>query len=394
MDTKRSHRVTRLFSALVTALIMCSCGSEEIPCIDIIYEGDLPWFEKEAGKIIYTESGETVELTGRIKCRGGMSSKYGKHSYALELDKKYELGGLPKDDDWIINATYIDKTFMRHKISYDIFRQMNPDNMAPRCAYVNVCHNGVYHGLYVLMEEVNGAMVGLDKKDTMAVLFKDPLVFYEERIRQVQDSMNYYQQKFPKIQHMDKNWYMEEFKRFLFYSSDEEFREEIGSWIDLESMVDWHILLLFSNSGDGLMKNFLLYKLNATTPFRFAIWDYDHSFGRDGDNEMNMLERVIDTDRAILFRRITRIPELAYMDKVKKRWFELRDLDIISEQNFFSMVKHNHRIIKSELPANFERWPVDGEYYYDDNGYKEEIDIMKQFVRLRIKQLDKYFNGI
>ena len=62
---------------------------------------------------------------GNIKCRGGISSKYNKHSFSLELEKKYSLAKLPIDDDWIINANYIDKTFMRHKICYDIFKEMN-----------------------------------------------------------------------------------------------------------------------------------------------------------------------------------------------------------------------------------------------------------------------------
>ncbi len=49
-------------------------------------------------------------------------------------------------------------------------------------------------------------------------------------------------------------------------------------------------MLLLSNNGDGVMKNFLLYKIDSNTPFRIALWDYDHSFGRDGDNELNLME--------------------------------------------------------------------------------------------------------
>ncbi|HOZ31211.1 MAG TPA: CotH kinase family protein, partial [Bacteroidales bacterium] len=68
-----------------------------------------------------------------IKCRGGFSSKFFKHSYRIELNDKFSPYGLPKEDDWILNANYIDKTFMRHKLSYDIFRMMGENNLAPEC---------------------------------------------------------------------------------------------------------------------------------------------------------------------------------------------------------------------------------------------------------------------
>ena len=53
----------------------------------------------------------------------------------------------------------------------------------------------------------------------------------------------------------------------------------------MENLIDWHILLLFTNNGDGLMKNYYFYKMDSETPFRFAIWDYDHTFGRDESAE-------------------------------------------------------------------------------------------------------------
>ena len=50
-----------------------------------------------------------------------------------------------------------------------------------------------------------------------------------------------------------------------------------------------HLLLYLSNGGDGITKNFYIYKMDEETPFRIALWDCDHSFGRDGDNETECL---------------------------------------------------------------------------------------------------------
>ncbi len=385
------------FPALILPVVILltgfACKRKEIPVLDIQHQAPVSWQEKESCNIAYSSGTTETEIEGRIKCRGGSSSKFGKHSYTLELNSKYRLGGLPEDDDWIINAAYIDKTFMRHKISYDLYRQMDSRNAAPQSTYVKVLLNGDYQGLYVLMEEVNGGLLGLDKKDSMAMLFKDPLIFYEEWVPYFQDSLNYHQQKYPKPGLRDMNPYMDEFRDFLFHSSDEEFTRKIATWVDLDRLIDWHIMLLFSNSEDGLMKNFYLYKLNATTPFRFAIWDYDHSFGRDGDNEMNMLERVIDTDRAILFRRIFDLEELNYTEKLKERWVELRKQGILSRRNFNRMIRRNHRMIRNELQNNFEKWPEDASWYFDAASFEEEIELMKEFVSIRIKELDEYFGS-
>ena len=142
-----------------TILIAHSCGDEKIPTLNIIKDGAIGLKEKEQCNIIYSDSENTDELIGKIKCRGGMSSRYDKHSFSLELEDKYSFAKLPHDDNWIINANYIDKTFMRHKISYDLFREMNSKNVASKSIYVNVSVNDKYEGLYVLMEEINASMI-------------------------------------------------------------------------------------------------------------------------------------------------------------------------------------------------------------------------------------------
>lgn len=377
-----------------TILTALSCGDEKIPTLNIKKDGAIGWEEKKQCNIIFSDSENADELIGKIKCRGGISSKYFKHSFSLELEDKYSFAKLPHDDDWIINANYIDKTFMRHKISYDLFREMNSENVASKSTYVNVSINDKYEGLYVLMEEINASMIGLNKSDSMAMLFKDPPIFRKERLTYVQDSLNYYQQKYPKINKSDKTYYIEKFKDFLFNTSDNEFSKKIDTWVDISNVIDWHIILLFSNNGDGIMKNFYLYKLDKNTPFKFAIWDYDHSFGRDGDNERNLMERELDCNRAILLERLSKISEIGYLFRLKNRWFKLREQNIISIENFQKHINDNDKVINEEVDKNFERWPLNSKWYYDDNGYNQELELMQDFVKMRINQLDEYFNSL
>ena len=142
------------------------------------------------------------------------------------------------------------------------------------------------------------------------------------------------------------------------------------------------------------MKNFYLYKIDKNTPFKFAIWDYDHSFGRDGDNERNLMERELDCNRAILLERLSKISEIGYLLKLKRRWFELRKQNIISVENFDKHINNNDKRINKEIDKNFEKWPLNSKWYYDDNDYNQELDLMKDFVKVRINQLDEYFYNL
>ncbi len=201
------------------ALFIGSCTQDPFPLIKINVEGPIGWEEKGPCEIVYCSKRDSVVMPARIKCRGGTSSKYYKHSYSVEFDDKISFGDLPADDDWVLNANYIDKTFMRHKMSYDLFMQMGKLNLAPESFYMNLILNKQPRGLYVAMQEVNAGMLGLVKSDTMAMLFKDPPIYYEHGLNFVKDPDNYYQQKFPKKQVSDKTWYLEEFIDFMFSST-------------------------------------------------------------------------------------------------------------------------------------------------------------------------------
>jgi hypothetical protein len=386
------HPILRFILPLFLLVSISSCNQNPFPHIKVYHEGPVNWKEKGICEVVYYSRGDSVIVPARIKCRGGVSSRYGKHSYSIEFDSKISFGNIPADDDWVLNANYIDKTFMRHKLSYDLFRQMGDLNLAPECFYLNLSLNDQPKGLYVSMQEVNAGMAGLVKSDTMAMLFKDPPIYFGYTLDYVQDANNYYQQKYPDKEESDKTWYLEEFIDFIFNSPDSIFLEDVATWIEMQNLMDWHLLLLFSNNGDGVMKNFIVYKKDSQTPFRIALWDYDHSFGRDGDNEMNMMKYAVDPYRSVLIKRLMEIPGSTYPDMLKERWWELRDAEILSLKNIRRHLEQNDKIIREQIPGNAEIWPLDYTWYHDDNSYQMELDLILEFVMLRIPQLDEYFN--
>ena len=365
---------------------------QPLPVLNILTDNEIPW-DSKIPCVVNLIGGERQEaLSGTIKCRGGYSSRYPKHSYSVELSEKNSLCGLPADDDFILNANYIDKTFQRHKISYDLFCEMNPrKNIAPLSTYVMVQTNGKDQGLYVLMQKVTAKTARLDKSDEGALLFKEPPIFYAEKLTSPQEPDNYYQQKYPKRKKKNKDGEMDELHRFLFQSSDAEFVEKVGQIFDIENVIDWHILLLFTNNSDGLLKNFYLYRVNSDSPYRIIPWDYDHAFGRDGDGEKNLLENVIDCDRCILLKRLCHTDGTGYNDKLAARYRELRQNGILSLAHFQKMMEDNNRLISPYIAKDAEIWPWNADEHFQQETSQDEMNLMLHFVKMQLDQLDSIF---
>ena len=273
--------------------------------------------QKKEAKFTFQGKEISLETTARIKHRGGYSISHPKKSYTVNLSADIAPAQLPADDDWMLISCYIDKTLMRHKVCYDLFSALSDKNMAAKSCFVELIVNDDHVGIYMLVERLDEKRLKLDKADPQAACFKDPPVFHRQNSVHADSLKNYYEQKYPPWSEQNFVGLMDSLRVFLFESHDSVFTEQengIHTWFDLDNIVDWHLLLMLTNNSDGLLKNFYLYKKNGNSPFRIAIWDYDHSFGRDGDNEPNMLARSLDINRNVLLKRLmqTNLPSLSF----------------------------------------------------------------------------------
>lgn len=382
------NRPVFFVSLVFTAFLGCTDHCD-IPRIDI-NANEISWESKDPCTFGYNHCIDSFLVDAKVKYRGGMSSRYDKHSYTVKLPGDYALGEMPADNDWIINASYIDKTFMRHKLSYDLFRRMDPENIAPRSSYAEVYQNGHYQGLYVLMERLDGTRLMVDKNDKTSFIFKDPPLLYADVAPYNRDSLYLESQKYPGLHKGERSGELKRLENLIFNSSDREFENSVFDMLDRDCLIDWQIMLLLSNNSDGQLKNYFIYRTDSVSKMRIAIWDYDHSFGRDGDNEYNMLDRVIDERRVHLFDRIYNLNPDNFSGRIAQRWQNLRE-DWLDSDYILELINEMDKTIKPYIEPNAARWPVDAEWYYDDNNYEQELEILYQFVSMRIAQLDEQF---
>ena len=93
-----------------------------------------------------------------IKVRGRGSSGFPKLNYTIEYhdstdkDINVSLLGLPPSDDWVLHGPYVDKSMVRNSFGHWLFRQTG--RYSPRTKHFDLYINGVYRGIYVLIERI------------------------------------------------------------------------------------------------------------------------------------------------------------------------------------------------------------------------------------------------
>jgi len=96
-----------------------------------------------------------------IEQRGASSRQlFPKKPYGIELRDTSGINsvnasilGMPAESDWVLNATYNDKTLLRDVITYQMYRQMSR-YYASRYRFCEVVINDQYQGIYIVMEKI------------------------------------------------------------------------------------------------------------------------------------------------------------------------------------------------------------------------------------------------
>ena len=105
-----------------------------------------------------------------------------------------------------------------------------------------------------------------------------------------------------------------------------------------------------------------------------------------------MLDRVVNPERSIFFERL--MQRTWYKDLLKSRWQELNENELFSLDHLKERVGVYKDLIEAHTDANFDKWPVDGQWYYDNNGFDVEVGIFIEYLELRHPNLDEYINQL
>ena len=93
-----------------------------------------------------------------IEIRGSSSQQFPKKSYGFEswningtsIDTSFL--GMPSESDWILNANYTDKSFLRNVLAYQLWQNMG--HYGTRYQFVELILNNQYQGIYIFSEKI------------------------------------------------------------------------------------------------------------------------------------------------------------------------------------------------------------------------------------------------
>lgn len=351
-------------------------------------------------RIIAAQSSLTTgELKTGIKFRGASSRPYPKKPYSVELKRELSLLGLRKSTDWILDASYKDKSLVRNRVSHAVYSMMRPrgpgglDLKVVKGCPVEVILNREYVGAYQLTERVDGDLLQLDKK---SLLYK--AVDYDANFNKASPVSSTkekstwhdgFELAYPKKGSLKP---LEDFVQFVAESSDKEFAGEIANRVDLDSAADFWIFVLLVNGSDNITKNYYLARAGgkAGKKFYFIPWDLDATWGYEWHGIKTPATDWWPTESNRLFERLYQNSSVGFAKKVSARWKALR-ADKLSEKQLETLFAERLEPVRRSgaFERNLTRWVLwDGA---NDIATVLDEDYRRDWIAERIKFLDKEF---
>ena len=396
-------------------------------------------------QLIYNGIGKTNSVTDKptgylgktgIEFRGSTSQQlFPKKPYGFELwvdstekSRKVALLGMPEESDWVLNATYNDKTLMRDVLSYDLANRMG--RYATRSRYVEMMVNDKYEGLYILMEKVKrdknrvdisslkvtdntgddvtgGYLLKIDKTEgsksklwnttlsVNGVSYTVPIQIEYPKITDITDAQFTY----------IKN-YVTEFETSLKSSDYLTPKARWREMIDIDSFVDYFLITEFTKNVDGYRLSTYFYKDKDSKGGKLKMgpaWDYNLAFGNadylDGYKSTGWQYKVNNLaipakDTYFLsptwWERLSADSTFRY--KAAKRWEVLRKT-ALNPDRINTWMDSTATVLQDARIRNNNRWTgVLGvkiwPNYYVGATYENETTWMKDWIRQRTAWLD------
>lgn len=373
---------------------------------------------------------DTGILDMGIEFRGGTSQAFEKKSFSIEIvepddpddEMNVTLLDLRKDGDWIMDASYIDTSLVRNIIGHDIFNDMRPFAFIDengeqkgqgtiRGHLSEVYLNNTYHGVYVLEEKVDRKLLDLKKISTPEdangnklfdqIDFSDPengTVLYKASsnfatLGNLATARTDFEQKYPKISDIARWEPLEELISFITTTSDQAFINNIENIIEMDSVVDYWLLMHIIADADSFKKNYYIARSGAGR-FFLVPWDNDASFGIFWNGaELEALITFLQFNENILMKRLIELPQTGFNTKVKQRWNELRNTMITSQaitarfEKYHSLLDVKDENGESARDRNLARWPGSGNEG-SNNPELGTAEYINDWMILRLEFLD------
>lgn len=394
-------------------------------------------------------------MIAAFKYRGASSSNYPKRSYAIKLrdengnsvDRK--LLGYRSDNNWILDAMYIDLACMRNRVATDLWNAFECKpyyadrekkvRTGTRGKFVEVILNGQWWGLYCMTEKMDRKQLKLKKfvpaaqsttgeNEVHGVLYKSNQWTYEVFMgHESNDDNDNKQVIYPHKKVSDyknilgkETWCEYEFKYPDYEDEAVEWRplhdaanmvatsfilniDSVKSRFDYPMLRDYYLFIDLLLATDNHGKNLFWYAYDTQGPegdkLSLAPWDLDGTFGQDWDGVItNTKDVTLDFDTYIknyehgqfaIFDLIKSRSE--WQQDLKDRYAELRIKGVISGDGIANRFANYASLFEASLADQREQDMWSKAYHSRHKDIQGGATYAESWIRRRVNWLDQKY---
>ncbi len=326
-------------------------------------------------------------VTGAVfELHGGSARSWEKKSFRLAFGDDvpkfdYFGDGAAKQRRLVLQAAWIDQTFVRAKLAMDLTRETG--GLAPRVGYVRLFVNGKLLGLYQAIERIDGQYLDRNDMDDDGNLYKaeshdanwrvhkNPLMGFDEK----SDLPGGGEDLTPLFAACQDT-----------ALSEDAFEAAVAPLVNLHDFFVWHQIMSFADNRDTFDKNYYLFHdPNAAAgtdeaKFRIIQWDADTTFGNWWTGT-----RIKDPERARLFgtenacaNRLFTIP--AYRRQYLEGYEDLLETKLNADI-LWPRAEALLDLLEDDIRRDLKQWNREGTYEDEKQFLHDMIDLRYEVMR-------------
>lgn len=342
------------------------------------------------------ESGD-YEGEGSIKGRGNTSWGQPKKPYSIKLSSKASLLDIPKTKKYAIIPSYSDGSRLRNYMTYKAGLKLSGIDYVPKCEFVEAYFNGVYNGIYLLVERVDLEKSKIDIEEANEEELTGGYLIEKDIDGKIDysadqwfncpywanQSRDYFVLKTPEPEDgvlvSQMLSYLEDYMVSVHRSILGLGSEPYTKYVDVSSWADFIIVQEIAKNIDGNLKTscYLVKKAQDDKLYLTAPWDFDLAYGNpattwnNADHTHNDYYDCPDAQSPADFMVInSSCPWFDHLyddyeefrELIKERYTEYRGAMI---PEMFRLLDKEAAYLSAAMPRDEAKWGVDFEGGFD-----------------------------
>lgn len=316
-----------------------------------------------------------------VRGRGNSTWNYPKKPYAIKLDEKAEILGMPSHKRWVLLANWKDRTILRNDAAFWLSKQSGLEYTV-RGQFVELVLNGKHAGNYYLCEQIKINKKRVNVEDGGYLIEMD--TYFDEVNRFLSEEFQLpWMVKEPDEDELSPEAFaaLKEWVRkleALLKDEDRVLAHEYESWIDVDSAIDYLLVEELTANHDfyntwptnmppGPHSTYLYLQPDGKL-FTGPVWDFDyHSFVPDRTHFW------AGADKTMYYPALLKDPK--FRERLVERWEMQKDRFRQLPAYIDGMAEY----LSLSQAVNQVMWPIDNKENGDETmSYNAAVERMKK----------------